>query len=99
MEVKNLPKNNPIEYSGKVLDQRNNLTGPDDSGKTGYPKAPKHVVIQQSNRKEWKIMDGKYNTNDDATVELKKALSKTSPRKNPNMSEAEYKMKFQGKKS
>ncbi|WP_223587695.1 hypothetical protein [Neobacillus bataviensis] len=47
-----MPKNNPIEYSGKVLDHRNNLTGPDDSGKNGYPKAPKHVVIQESNRKE-----------------------------------------------
>ena len=44
-------------------------------------------------------MDGKYNTNDDATVELKKALNKSTPRKNPNMSEAEMKMKFQGKKS
>ena len=45
------------------------------------------------------FMDGKYNTNDDASVELKKSLNKTTPRKNPNMSEAEYKMKFQGKKS
>lgn len=44
-------------------------------------------------------MDGKYNTNDDASVELKKALSKSTPRKNPNMSEAEYKMKYQGKKN
>lgn len=44
-------------------------------------------------------MDKKYNTNDDATVELKKALNKTTPRRNPNMSEAENKMKYQGKKS
>jgi hypothetical protein len=43
-------------------------------------------------------MDGKYNTGDDASVELKKALNKTTPRKNPNMSEAEFKMKYQGKK-
>jgi hypothetical protein len=43
-------------------------------------------------------MDGKYNTSDDANVEMKKALSKTTPRKNPNMSEAEFKMKYQGKK-
>lgn len=42
-------------------------------------------------------MDGKYNTSDDANVEMKKALSKTKPRKNPNMSEAEFKMKYQGK--
>ena len=39
---------NPITYSGKVLDQRNDLTGPDDSGKASYPKSPKHVPIQQS---------------------------------------------------
>jgi len=44
-------------------------------------------------------MDGKYNTSDDATVELKKALHKSKPRQNPNMSEAEYKLKYQGKKS
>jgi hypothetical protein len=46
-----MTENNPIEYSGKVLYQRNNLTGPDDSGKAGYPKPPKHVIIQQPNRK------------------------------------------------
>lgn len=44
-------------------------------------------------------MDGKYNTNDDATVELKKALNKSTASKNPNMSEAERKMKFQARKS
>ncbi|MFC4801384.1 hypothetical protein ACFPA1_18815 [Neobacillus sp. GCM10023253] len=43
---------NPIVYSGKVLDQRNTLTGPDDSGKTGYPKPPKHVSIQQKNNND-----------------------------------------------
>ncbi|MGG1400661.1 hypothetical protein ABE288_22975 [Bacillus salipaludis] len=43
-------------------------------------------------------MDGKYNTNDDATVELKKALNKTKPPRYPNMSEAERRLKFQGKK-
>jgi hypothetical protein len=40
-------------------------------------------------------MDGKYNTGDDATVELKKALRKNPPRKNPNMSDAEMKLKLQ----
>lgn len=45
-----MQQNNPIEYLGKVLEQRNNLTGPDDAGKNGYPKAPKHVPIQESNR-------------------------------------------------
>ena len=38
---------NPIEYSGKVLDQRNNLTGPDDANLASYPERPKHVPIQQ----------------------------------------------------
>jgi hypothetical protein len=42
-------------------------------------------------------MDGKYNTGDDATVELKQALRKSPPRKNPNQSDAEVKLKFQGK--
>jgi hypothetical protein len=45
-----MTERNPIEYSGKVLDQRNTLTGPDDSGKAGYPKQPKHVSIKQPNR-------------------------------------------------
>nr|WP_263326789.1 hypothetical protein [Neobacillus sp. Marseille-Q6967] len=44
-------------------------------------------------------MDQKYNTGDDANIEMKKALNKTTPKHNPNMSEAEYKMKYQGKKS
>ncbi|WP_160725924.1 hypothetical protein [Bacillus sp. USDA818B3_A] len=41
-------------------------------------------------------MDGKYNTNDDANVELKNALKFSPPKKNPNMSEAEYKLKVLG---
>ncbi|MBV7508464.1 hypothetical protein KW850_24925 [Bacillus sp. sid0103] len=40
-----MPKNNPIEYTGKVLDQRNDLTGP-DAGKGSYPERPQHVQIQ-----------------------------------------------------
>ncbi|SMQ81737.1 hypothetical protein SAMN05444673_4474 [Bacillus sp. OV166] len=44
-------------------------------------------------------MDQKYNTDDDANIELKKTLSKSLPRSNPNMSEAEQKLKFQNKKS
>ncbi|MBD8067953.1 hypothetical protein [Bacillus sp. PS06] len=35
----------PIEYTGKVLDQRNNLTGPNDQGKASYPIPPKQVKI------------------------------------------------------
>ncbi|MBI0579172.1 hypothetical protein IEC97_17515 [Neobacillus cucumis] len=45
-----MTKNNPIEYTGKVLDQRNDLTGPDDAGKGNYPNPPKKVTIQQQNR-------------------------------------------------
>ncbi|MED4205827.1 hypothetical protein [Neobacillus mesonae] len=44
-------------------------------------------------------MDKRYNTGDDAAVELKKALNKTKPRKNPNMSDAELKLKYKGKES
>lgn len=42
---------NPIKYTGKVLDKRNNLTGPDEEGKRPYPERPKHVSIQQPNSK------------------------------------------------
>lgn len=35
----------PIEYSGKVLDKRNTLTGP-EKGKQGFPKSPKNVAIR-----------------------------------------------------
>ncbi len=35
----------------------------------------------------------------DSTSELKKALRKSPPRSNPNMSEAEQKLKLQNKKS
>ncbi|MFJ8244836.1 hypothetical protein [Peribacillus asahii] len=42
---------NPIKYTGKVLDKRNTLTGPDDAGKRTYPTPPKHVSIQQPNGK------------------------------------------------
>lgn len=37
---------NPIEFTGKVLDERNTLTGPNDSEKALYPKSPKHVSIK-----------------------------------------------------
>jgi 3-isopropylmalate dehydratase small subunit len=51
------------------------------------------------NTKRRESMDQKYNTGDDATVELKKAIRKSTPNNNPNMSEAEMKLKSQGKKS
>ncbi|MEC1523723.1 hypothetical protein P9D43_17095 [Neobacillus niacini] len=46
-----MPKNKPIEFTGKVLNQRNQLTGPDDAGKAGYPERPKNVTIQDPNSK------------------------------------------------
>lgn len=44
-------------------------------------------------------MDKRYNTGDDATKEMKKALSKSQPRSYPRMSDAEKQLKFNGKKS
>jgi hypothetical protein len=44
-------------------------------------------------------MDQRYNTGDGATSELKKTLRKSPPSSNPNMSEAEQKLKLQNKKS
>ncbi len=52
VEVEKLTNENPVEFTGKVLDQRNNLTGPDDGGKVDYPKKPNNVQIQQTERKE-----------------------------------------------
>ena len=46
MPIKN-PTGRPIEFTGNVLDQRNDLTGPDDAGKASYPVLPKKVSIQQ----------------------------------------------------
>lgn len=43
-------------------------------------------------------MDGRYNTESEATEELKKALEKSKPSQNPNRSEAEERLKFKGKK-
>lgn len=38
---------NPVEFTGKVLDKRNTLTGPDDEGKVGHPKRPQNVPINK----------------------------------------------------
>lgn len=50
LEVVKMNNQNPVEYTGKVLDQRNDLTGP-AAGKASYPKRPKHVSIQEPKRK------------------------------------------------
>jgi hypothetical protein len=42
---------NPIEFTGKVLDQRNTLTGPND-GKATYPERSKNVAIKQEHNKK-----------------------------------------------
>lgn len=52
-----MAERNAIEYTGKVLDQRNNLTGPDDKGKPSYPVRPKHLPIQQPNSNKGKQSD------------------------------------------
>ena len=36
----------PVEYSGKVLNHRNNLTGPEAGAET-FPKLPNKVSIQE----------------------------------------------------
>lgn len=45
--------NNPIEYTGKALDQRNDLTGP-HQGEGSFPERPKHVSIKQKETKSGK---------------------------------------------
>ncbi|WP_191090738.1 hypothetical protein [Niallia endozanthoxylica] len=42
---------NPVEFSGKVLDQRKTLTGPDDASKASYPVRPQHVPIKETHMK------------------------------------------------
>lgn len=42
----------PVEFTGKVLDQRNTLTGPDDEQKNGYPVSPKHVPIENKRKND-----------------------------------------------
>lgn len=49
MEVfEKMKDSNPIEFTGKVLDKRNTLTGPDDAGKASFPERPKgRIPIQK----------------------------------------------------
>jgi len=44
----NMANRNPVEFTGKVLDKRNTLTGPDDEGKNGHPKRPQNVSIKEN---------------------------------------------------
>ena len=51
MPIKN-PIGQPIEFTGNVLDQRNDLTGSDDAGKASYPVLPKNVLITTNKNKQ-----------------------------------------------
>ncbi|MFB9988490.1 hypothetical protein [Bacillus benzoevorans] len=43
----------PVEYSGKVLDQRNTLTGPGSTpGEQPFPQLPDHISIGKQQRKK-----------------------------------------------
>ncbi len=42
--------NNPVKFTGKNVDRRNDLTGPEDAEKRSHPNRPEHVSIQQTNR-------------------------------------------------
>ncbi|WP_158553494.1 hypothetical protein [Peribacillus saganii] len=41
-----MPHRKPVEF-GKLLDKRNDLTGPDDANRRDFPKRPNHVSIDQ----------------------------------------------------
>ncbi|MGV3465021.1 MAG: hypothetical protein ACO1OT_06995 [Heyndrickxia sp.] len=49
-----MAERNSFEFSKEVLDQRNDLTGPDDENKASYPKIPKNVSIQDSKERNGK---------------------------------------------
>lgn len=57
------------------------------------------IAAQKAAMKGELEMDQRGKTNDPATAELNKALRKSKPRNNIKMSEAELRMKNQGKKS
>ncbi|WP_157827640.1 hypothetical protein [Niallia nealsonii] len=42
---------NPVEFTGKVLDQRNDLTTPAEDS-TSFPQKPKHIPISSSPKKK-----------------------------------------------
>ncbi|WP_165786636.1 hypothetical protein [Heyndrickxia camelliae] len=43
-----------FEFSKEVLDQGNDLTGPDDENKASYPRIPKNVSIQSTEERNGK---------------------------------------------
>jgi len=49
VEVKRVRNRNPVEFTGKVLDQRNDLTTPAEDS-ASFPQRPKHVMIQSSKK-------------------------------------------------
>lgn len=44
---------NPVEYTN--VDQRGDLTGPDDEHKRDYPKRPQHVLIDPKQSDQGKM--------------------------------------------
>lgn len=46
-----MTKNQPVEYTGSILDQRNDLTGPNNPGEQSQLKRPKHVPIGKDEEK------------------------------------------------
>jgi hypothetical protein len=56
------------------------------------------IRIIISSEKEGFQMDGRYNTPGEATEELKKTQAKSKQSRNPNMSEAEARLKNKGNK-
>jgi hypothetical protein len=46
----NMNGGDATEYSKKFLDKRNDLTGPNDAERRSFPKTPKHVSIQETNK-------------------------------------------------
>jgi hypothetical protein len=42
----------PVTFTGNVLDKRNDLTGPANEEKRGYPHRPKDVPIQDQHRED-----------------------------------------------
>jgi len=60
VEVKRVRNRNPVEFTGKVLDQRNDLTTPAEDS-ASFPQRPKHVMIQSSKKiSKWSVLIEPY---------------------------------------
>jgi hypothetical protein len=52
MEVKRMENKTPVTFTGKVLDKRNDLTGPANEEKRGYPHLPTDVSVQNQHHED-----------------------------------------------